>query len=117
MAKDILENSYPKIEEGEHTFKILEVSERIPTAKSHYRKWKFIADEISVIINLFPWEAMSLLKALGYEEVKNKIEWDTDDVINQSFNAEIFYETADRGGEFAKLRNFSAVNKEATPFD
>jgi len=115
--KDILENSYPKIDEGNHTFKIEEVSERILTAKSHYRKWRVRADNISVNINLFPWEAMSLLKALGYEEIKNKIEWDTDDVINQSFNADIHYELSDKGGEFAKLSNFTAINKEATPFD
>jgi hypothetical protein len=117
MRENMPTNQYPKLSEGKHEFKILSVSERIPTPKTHYRKWIFISEDIEIRTNLFPWEAAKLLIALGYEEKDNSIEWDDEEVIGKPFSAVCHYEISKKDGkEYPKLDMFEKCDKTEIPF-
>jgi hypothetical protein len=112
-----------KLAAGKYKFIITEVGDRVPTQNSHYRTWKFktLVDGGTKEIwqNLFPFTALPMLAALGYEKKDGRIEWDTDDVIGKEVQATLFYEKDknDPGKEYPRLGEWREIEQsEQIPF-
>ena len=100
--------------EGHYVLTLKEVSERIPTPKTFYRKWLFSYDEngtqkeFSIII--FPWKSKELLLALGGTLVGgNTVDWEEKDVIGKVVDCDLIHEEDYQGDMREELTNVVAV--------
>ena len=110
MVRYKAEKEFSLPSEIEHIVQVFEVSEEMPTKKTHYRKWKFNLEEdgevMQVRMNLFPWEAVKVLQALGYEkDEEGYFDWEVEDVVNKKLKATVFHEEYN-GKKYAKLKDF-----------
>lgn len=101
---------FKPLAEGEHLLQIFEIGDEVKTKKSHYRVWEFIAREneetFKVMQNLFPWDEVPLLVALGYDEdEKGGVDWEIEDVKNKLVRAHIYHDEYE-GKTYAKVKEF-----------
>jgi hypothetical protein len=112
MARvDILEEINGVFEENkEYKFQVKEIGDRVDTTKSHYRKWVFSTfidgNAHDIFINLFPWQVMPIVEAMGAVKVDGKIKIDYDDIEGKSVYATVFSEksTGKDGKEYTNKR-------------
>lgn len=96
---------------------VLGVTQRIPTAKSHYREWTFATQDgvYQFTLRFYPWTSRELLLAVGGKAVdENNVEWNDETVTGVDIEAEVYYEPdkANPKKTYVRLRNI----KTAIPF-
>lgn len=114
------ESNNPLLAEGKYIFEVFEISEPIKTAKSFYRLWKFNTvggESYQIWQNVFAWEEVPLLCALGYEvDEKGGVDWEMPDIVNsRRLQATVYHETYE-GKTRAKVKDFIQVNDDEIPF-
>jgi len=116
MVRETYEDG--KIPAGEHKFWIAEIGERVSTTNSHYRQWKFKAivdgETKELNQNLFPFMAMPLLEAIGFKNIKGKIDWDTEEALGKHVIATVIVEKdkKDATKEYPRLMGWKATEQD-----
>ena len=107
--------AYETIEAGTYILTVIGKPEKIKTAKSHYRIWKFgllYQDRPKTIkIFLFPWESEDLLLAVGGKKDGKDVVWDPEEVDKIKIKAEIVYKPDLNGKERMKLGRVKALQE------
>jgi hypothetical protein len=111
------------IPEGEALFEVFDISAKVPTAKSHYRKWKFNTfydGEVRQIWqNVMAWDELPLLMVMGYEpDSKGGVDWDISDIVGHKRVRGTVWHEPYEGKPYAKIKDFkpASADDQEIPF-